>query len=141
MNKESEFIEAKKLDAFKNEIVSEFLSLCCYNDWCDLPLFRIVETIDEIYDKYYSKPRAEVVPDVTDTNVGGKWIPVTERLPEKTGKYLVYGRGNCYQESKIWICECIGIGKVVGWCNDAHNPIATHWMPLPEPPETEKGGE
>ena len=26
----------------------------------------------------------------TDNNVGSKWIPVTERLPEVEGRYLVY---------------------------------------------------
>jgi hypothetical protein len=127
----SEFIEAKKLDGFKNEIVSEFLSLCCYNDWCDLPLFRIVETIDEIYDKYYSKPLADV-------ESKREWIPVTERLPEDNTRVLGFSE----PDKDIY---CYDVDGVKWWTEDYWNTAEgygiTHWMPLPEPPETEKGGE
>ena len=59
-----------------------------------------------------------------------KWIPVTERLPEEEGLYLVavvndherrysktawyHGHGNWFLHQKV-----------------------THWMPLPEPPKEE----
>ena len=67
-----------------------------------------------------------------------RWIPVTERLPEKTGKYLVCGRwrGN---PTEIWVCEFMTLGYLKGWANNAANPIVTHWMPLPEPPTKEEG--
>jgi hypothetical protein len=58
---EKEYIEAKDLDDFRNEIMEKFLSLCNYNDYNKLTLLRIGETIDEIYGKYVSKPLAEVV--------------------------------------------------------------------------------
>lgn len=58
-----------------------------------------------------------------------KWIPVTERLPEEAGKYLVSGK------DKVWVCEFMILGDVGGWCNNAANPCVSHWMPLPEPPE------
>ena len=60
-----------------------------------------------------------------------KWIPVTERLPEEDGYYLVYcGEydGICviYYENLVtkgkWMCK---------WKE------VTHWMPLPEPPRGE----
>lgn len=112
-----------------NKQIEEMGREIAYNvawDEDELQTVDCLETAKRLYNAGYRKQ--------------GEWIPVPERLPEKTGKYLVYGRGNCYQESKIWICGCISIGNVVGWCNDAHNPIVTHWMPLPEPPEAEKGG-
>ena len=54
------------------------------------------------------------------------WIPVSERLPEEHGEYLVtdkYGRVT----SGLWI------GNAKRW----KDVIA--WMPLPEPYKAEKG--
>jgi hypothetical protein len=56
-----EYIEAKDLDDFRNELMDKFLSLCNYNDYNKITLLRIGETVDEIYDKYYSKPLSDVV--------------------------------------------------------------------------------
>ena len=66
-----------------------------------------------------------------------QWIPVTERLPEKTGKYLVccQWRG---EPAETWVCELIAFGKIKGWANEARNPAVTHWMPLPEPPKEDE---
>lgn len=58
---EKEYIEAKDLDDFRDEIMGKFLSLCNYNDYNKLTLLRIGETIDKVYDKYVSKPLADVV--------------------------------------------------------------------------------
>lgn len=68
-------------------------------------------------------------PAVTDTNVGGKWIPVTERLPE-------------YETPVIgWDAELrdMGIvnfiyGKFLDIIDMCETNV-THWMPLPEPPK------
>ena len=50
-----------------------------------------------------------------------RWIPVTERLPEKTGKYLVSVKnGNVYA------------GTFSAY-EGAFNCAATAWMELPEP--------
>ena len=56
-----------------------------------------------------------------------KWIPVTERLPNGNGEYLVSGNG------KVWVCEFMILGNVGGWCNNAKNPCVKYWMPLPLP--------
>lgn len=69
-----------------------------------------------------------------------EWISVDERLPEESGEYLVFGRTFGNKKPQIWICECISIGSVMGWCNSAKNPIVEAWMPLPEPPKM-KGGD
>lgn len=63
-----------------------------------------------------------------------KWIPVTEGLPEKTGKYLVCGQWRG-EPAETWVCELIAFDKIKGWANEARNPAVTHWMPLPKPPQ------
>ena len=80
-----------------------------------------------------------------------KWIPCSERLPEKDGAYLVAGAKvgwiGVKQFSKRKTLTA-GWGQQVDtsdawweldeddypvWC-----PFVTHWMPLPEPPEEEE---
>ena len=62
-----------------------------------------------------------------------KWIPVTERLPEK----------------RTWVlCWCVSDSQeVLRWENNEwyHDPkhvyfsdFVTHWMPLPEPPKEDE---
>ena len=62
-----------------------------------------------------------------DINVPSKWSPVSERLPEKDGIYLVSGGG------RVWGAQCLTFGCFRGWSNDARNPAISAWMPLPEP--------
>ena len=61
-----------------------------------------------------------------------RWIPVSEKLPEKDGYYYVSGNG------KVWSCRFVNLMYVKGWTNSADNPPIEAWMPLPEP---YKGGE
>jgi hypothetical protein len=57
------------------------------------------------------------------------WISVKERLPEKAGRYLVYG----IVGDMPLICGA-HYDKYNGFGDDDF----THWMPLPEPPKGEK---
>lgn len=63
------------------------------------------------------------------------WIPMTERLPEKEGSYLVTSAtekvytAHWYTEKK---CSG-GYIRKPAWSH----PNITHWMPLPEPPKEE----
>lgn len=68
-----------------------------------------------------------------------RWIPCSERLPEKTGYYLVCDsiakfdniRGR--QDVSKYV-----IGRHGGhWYGAISREHITHWMPLPEPPEKE----
>lgn len=66
-----------------------------------------------------------------------KWIPVTERLPEK-------GAGNVLVVKQFRGKPYVDIGEVIGetaccysdeYCINPREHIFTHWMPLPEPPK------
>ena len=59
-----------------------------------------------------------------------KWIPVSERLPEKGGSYLVFS-----SKSKTVFTAHYWLGD--RWSNRANGQFITHWMPLPEPPKGE----
>lgn len=84
---------------------------------------KIHEATEQAYKNGYAKGYA----DATDNNVGCKWISVTERLPDKPGRYI--------------ICEELGRVMIAGWDTSCwfggHSYSeftvykATHWMPLP----------
>ena len=62
-----------------------------------------------------------------------KWIPCSERLPEKSGTYIVTGMWKG-EPREIWMCKLLVLESFgAGWCNDARKPVIDAWMPLPEP--------
>ena len=70
---------------------------------------------------------------VTDNNVGGKWIPVSERLPKAFISVLICVHGerplptvkSAYLANGQWRANL-----------EIFDPEeVTHWMPLPEPPK------
>lgn len=66
-----------------------------------------------------------------------KWIPVTERLPDNNGKYLVARKeGGRYSISVRKFRKevpCWYTGYCGHW--ERRTNGITHWMPLPEPPK------
>lgn len=64
-----------------------------------------------------------------------KWIPVTERLPEKEQCYLVVLKNRtvdfCFYTKRF------GFGMYLAKKWESANDEVTHWMPLPEPPKEE----
>lgn len=80
----------------------------------------------------------------TDNHVGGKWIPVTERLPKRDGCYIVtacdegypYGEGIWYDTVVVMVEYCDD-GRWLWYEGETEYDlcdIVTHWMPMPEPP-------
>ena len=60
-----------------------------------------------------------------------KWIPVTERLPEKSDEYLVY----CGEYDGVCVLNYEILETKSKWRSRWKE--VTHWMPLPEPPKEE----
>ena len=126
---------------------------------------KLIELVKQGYNKYFNPNWAldffALIADhliangVTidkDNNVPSKWIPVTERLPEEDGYYLVFQKG--FLIAGIRTLQFTKDGRKVdkydfhrGWKNVwyrydsewGHLTIddVTHWMPLPEPPKGE----
>ena len=65
-----------------------------------------------------------------------EWIPVTERLPEETGRYLT---ANKRGDDKIDVFDLWFDGGF--WYIDDEDDMfdyeVTHWMPMPHPPKGE----
>lgn len=63
-----------------------------------------------------------------------QWIPVSERLPERNGEYLVCTIHDFYKTKKVAKASFRrNRGGFYG--NGGHWSNVTHWMPLPEPPK------
>ena len=61
-----------------------------------------------------------------------KWIPVTERLPKKEGRYLCVVQIGYSGAIYVTLMN----GDPDGFSLDhIYNDDVTHWMPLPEPPK------
>ena len=85
---------------------------------------QVPNLVDELGKKCNNclfREATDAIEKLSDTNVG-KWIPVTERLPEFNENVLVYSAHSGLM--------CID-------ANIQFDRNATHWMPLPEPPEEE----
>lgn len=66
-----------------------------------------------------------------------KWIPVSERLPDEDGYYLTY-RILPSGKTGINICKFIYKHWSISCFVERITEQITHWMPLPDPPQTEK---
>jgi hypothetical protein len=79
------------------------------------------------------KQAADAIEELTNRNVG-KWIPVTERLPEYDSVVLVTN-GEDVGTGYRYVLGEIGF---TGWAvpfADIEEDDVSHWMPLPEPPK------
>ena len=82
-----------------------------------------------------------VVISKMETPTMQKWIPVTERLPDKDGSYLVLNKRKYIFDAKYEsIYKSFGDWhEFVDGAGDEWITFGeiTHWMPLPEPPKGE----
>ena len=98
------------------------------------------QTLDEAADAIeeltaeleYTKRQYDLAMEDLEKIGWGKWIPVTERLPSREGKYLTaFSKGEVGQNVFL-----IFRGSSTKWYfNSEDTGEVTHWMPLPEPPK------
>lgn len=69
--------------------------------------------------------------------VPGKWIPVSERMPEEGGRYWCYVEEQNSLGKSHYQWNCSWNGDV--WSDKALTGRVTHWMPLPAGPQEVKG--
>jgi hypothetical protein len=65
-----------------------------------------------------------------------RWIPVEERLPELDEYVITYNQEDAHVQVYANFGESFGVGFYEDILAQAL-PV-THWMPLPEPPESEE---
>ena len=61
-----------------------------------------------------------------------RWVPCSERLPEKDGFYNVVMNGGVWGEPDVWSATSCGFYDGM-W--DEDGTTITHWMLLPEAPK------
>lgn len=100
----------------------------------DVLMIKAADAIEELWKMFQSaeKDNAKLTARyVEKCNKVPKWIPIAERLPEKDQEVLVCVSNEFHPKDKWiavdWIYE-------QGW---QQHDIVSHWMPLPEPPESE----
>ena len=98
---------------------------CIHHDVCALYTFSGYASDECGF--YETKPHVE--------NEKPQWIPCTDRLPDKTGYYLVSDRrGVVYSTSFDYLRMgkmCFGYDDLDGCFNEDNTVVA--WMPLPTP--------
>lgn len=90
---------------------------------------KLIEVLNNSFEKQYEKRCLLNAPHTADDLIANgvtvqRWIPVTERLPEKHGAILAvfkYGRCKPFVEQITY--------------RGAFADEVTHWMPLPEAPK------
>ncbi|WP_348651447.1 DUF551 domain-containing protein [Klebsiella pneumoniae] len=73
-------------------------------------------------------------PGSEPATVPGKWIPVSERMPDETQPVIVVSEGGVVQRTVYQYCE----GVWSDWYDmydDVNVEAFTHWMPLPAAPQ------
>lgn len=71
-----------------------------------------------------------------------EWISVKDRMPKPYADVLVYGTTHTYGREHTFMRQSYYCGDDDGYffCEDTDTSVS-HWMPLPEPPESEDDAE
>ena len=87
-------------------------------------------SIDECHGMRDMKYRAlKAISALPSAQPEQQWIPCSERLPEKSGEYLVSGK---WGDDKVSVGHCEYLVED-GYFSTAWNFDVLAWMPLPEP--------
>lgn len=77
---------------------------------------------------------------LADAPTVGRWISLQDRIPENDRSYLTVGPRGVMRVAKAYVPAQVlktygGDPNNVLWTCEGRFVKATHWMPLPEPPE------
>ena len=108
------------------EIVVEYPSpdLCIYPEYIGKPYFGIKYLENKNHIIGYGTYNPKVLSNYLEKCFIPRWIPVSEKLPEENGGYLVTVKRG-YVTTALWV------GNAENWKE------VTAWMPLPEPYKAE----
>jgi hypothetical protein len=83
------------------------------------------------FDGMISEVQAPLLKRIAELEASHRWIPVSERLPEDAGQYIVYvvPTTATYTDTRVYQC-------VYSWAGWHTKHDVTHWQPLPAPPNT-----
>lgn len=93
----------------------------------------------------YCFSRMDVCGMLDDAPTANGWISVKDRIPENDRSYLTVGPRGVMRVAKAYIPAQVlktygGDPNDVLWTCEGRFVKATHWMPLPEPPEESRHG-
>ncbi|MCP3093583.1 DUF550 domain-containing protein [Klebsiella pneumoniae] len=96
----------------------------------------LTSTAEVVYIKMLAA--APQSPGSDPATVPGKWIPVSERMPEDSGRYWCYveEQNDLGKSHYQWNCSWNGDRW---WVESENGGIVTHWMPLTASPQEVKG--
>ena len=98
-----------------------------------------IETImSEPTEAHYPSWYAEKIKAIPAADVATvrRWIPVTERLPEKNKEVVGWYKDNPFSPFRYGIVSWNGHGWVFTYAQRYVDAV-TYWTPLPEPPKGE----
>lgn len=108
----------------------------------DAVIKQIAETQDKVSSGIEDVTFYRAIKIIRNAPAVNRWIPCSESLPEVWKEVLVVLNSNGYQSINIGEKQEEGSWMIGGeFWYEKDDPRITHWMPLPEPPESEVQNE
>jgi len=104
---------------------------------CDMPYYPWVPERDDFTYIAAASPDflSELISRYEELEAASKWIPVSQELPDKEGRYLV--RYKQYSQVRTFIADIYYEGGEWRWASLLGAEIL-YWLPIPTPPVVEE---